>query len=379
MGRQTININDSATKMANDINANFGELYQGAGGGTVAGLPTKRVKVWDVMGRSGGGSGNPLDIPCNIKSGDKFYITRSQNGSNYQLLDVYFLDSQKSVSTRQTALQTNGSYVVTTGGWGEEVTATRDYAYIRINGYASSKINVYHYEDVFDMGNRWLDKKWLVIGDSISTEHADEAQIGYAELVAKALGMLRENIAASGKTSDYFIGSVNNWADDYDLITVMLGTNNHGYNIAVGSLSDNPSSGTFVGNMQLFYEQLRLKYPKSVIAFITPIKRYLPDGSVYINGLGLSTEPYAQAVRDICAHYSIPCIDIYNSIDPSTQTARDNFFLYSEAQGAHDGTHPNDLGHALFIAPIVEARLRDIAPFYFNDWEALAAEQETGE
>ena len=374
MAKKTININGTATQMVNDINSNFDELYQGAGGGgSVSGLPTKRVRVYDVIKRAwkSGGAGT-VQVPVTITAGTKYVIEKAEAGANWGNMTVAIAGG----SSTQTLLTTNVSQVVTSDkGFGEEIEATVDGTMFTIYSYQTGLINIYHYEDVPTTGaSRWLGKKWLVIGDSISTIHADEADVSYSELVAKSMYMHMENVAVSGKnTLNYIDGfSVNGrnykwdaFSTEYDLVTVMLGANDQGYNCPVGVIGDT-GTGTFIGRLKTLYNNLRGRYPKSVIAFITPIKRYTNSGEVYTNTQGLSTEPYAQAMRDVCNLYSIPCIDLYYCIDPSTQTARDNFFI--ESGGSHDGTHPNDVGHALFIAPIVEARLRDIAPFYFNDW-----------
>lgn len=372
MAKKTININGTATQMVNDINSNFGELYQGAGGGSAsASVPTKRVRVYDVIKRAGASS--TISIPCQIKAGTKYVVEKAEAGANWGNMTVRIAGG----TSTQTLLTTNVSQVVTSEkGFGEEIEATIDGTRFTVYSYPGGVINIYHYEDVPTPGaSRWLGKKWLVIGDSISTIHADEADVSYSELVAKSMYMHMENVAVSGKnTLNYIDGfSVNGrnykwdaFSTEYDLVTVMLGSNDQGYNCPVGVIGDT-GTGTYIGRLKTLYNNLRGRYPKSVIAFITPIKRYTNSGEVYTNAQGLSTEPYAQAMRDVCALYSVPCIDIYNAIDPSTQTARDNFFI--ESGGSHDGTHPNDVGHALFIAPIVEARLREIAPFYFNDWD----------
>lgn len=372
MAKKTININGTATQMVNDINSNFGELYQGAGGGSAsASIPTKRVRVYDVIKRTG--NTGTINIPCTIKAGTKYIVEKAEAGSNWGNITLSIAGG----SSTQTLLTTNVSGVVTSDkGFDEEIEATVDGTKFILYSYGPGIINIYHYEDVPTFGaSRWLGKKWLAFGDSLSTIHGDEAEVGYTELVARSLGMHMENVAASGKNTLNFIegfsanGRNYKWdafSAKYDLVTVLLGSNDQGYNCPVGVIGDT-GTGTFIGRLKTLYNNLRGRYSKSVIAFITPIKRYTNSGEVYTNAQGLSTEPYAQSVRDVCALYSVPCIDIYNAIDPSTQTARDNFFI--ESGGSHDGTHPNDVGHALFIAPIVEARLREIAPFYFNDWE----------
>lgn len=375
MAKKTISTSQSATQMVGDINDNFNELYEGAG--SAASVPTKQVKVYDVMTRSGGGIGKPKYIECNIKAGNKYIIEKSEAGSNWQYELVATTNNSK-VKVQELLRTVSGTTSI--GGYDIEIEATSDASYFSIESYNSGHVNIYHYEDVPTLGaTRWLGKRWLVFGDSITTEHIGLADHGYSELCAKSLGMQRENMAISGTTSVNWLqvtGAVRKaWSSyslDYDLITVMLGTNDQGYNCPIGSLNDAEYAkgaenvgASYIARLQLLYEKLRSMYPKSVIAFITPIKRYDVTNARYqTNALGLTTEPYAQAVKTVCDYYSIQCIDIFNTIDPSTEEARTNFFVSSS-----DGTHPNALGHELFIAPIVEARLREIAPFYFNDWE----------
>lgn len=366
MAKKTIQISGTATQMVGDINDNFVELYSRQT------IPTENIKVYDVMGRSGNGSGASIYVAADIKAGMKYYIEKGEVGTNWDYEIIKTTTSGK--SPVQTLLSTTGG-TTTVGGYNTEITATSDAAYFNIESYSSGKVNIYHYEDVPTLGaTRWLGKRWLVFGDSITTEHGSLASVGYAELVARSLGMYRVNVAVSGKNTLNYLegfadqGKTYKWdafSTKYDLVTVMLGANDQGYNCPVGTISDT-STSSFFGRIKMLYENLRGRYPKSVIALITPIKRYNANGDLYTNAQGLSTEPYAQAVVDVCKYYSIPCIDIYyNTIDPRTQTARDNFFCNA------DGTHPNALGHKLFIAPVIEARLRDIAPFYFNDWESL--------
>jgi lysophospholipase L1-like esterase len=245
--------------------------------------------------------------------------------------------------------------------------------------------------------NRWSGRKWLLIGDSISTEKEFFVTEGYGTYVAKSLNLNKTNIAVSGKTMSWGYNIIDSQSDDFDLVTVMLGTNNQGYNTGIGSLNDQyyldgdySTNNSFYAATQLFYEKLRRKYPKAVIAFITPIKRANEEGSgggsnepggdsltnvggYNTNALGLTTEPYAEAVKKVCQWYSIPCIDIFNTIDPRTKENRTRYFY---GTGSADGTHPNSLGHALFIAPVIEAELLRCAP-YFNVVDSWEFETET--
>lgn len=224
--------------------------------------------------------------------------------------------------------------------------------------------------------SKWYGKKWLCIGDSISTDSVDLATVGYAKLISRELGMTVTNVAVSGKTMSYFYNLIDNYPENYDLITVMLGANNHGYNCAIGQLNDDvytagthDSNNSFFAQAQLLYEKLRVKYPKSVIMFIGLIKRWNSDESLnnsdgfMINGVNKTTEDYSNALKEMCNWYSIPFVDVYNTIDPRSLINRQTFFCTET-----DGTHPNDLGHALFIAPVIRDAIIKHEPYFFNDW-----------
>ena len=228
--------------------------------------------------------------------------------------------------------------------------------------------------------NKWYGKKWLLIGDSISTDESQLAKDGYGKLISRELGMTLTNIAVSGKTMKDGYEWLDNMSDEFDLITVMLGTNNQGYNCAIGSLNDSyyqagtyNSNNSFYAQTQLMIEKLMTKFPKSKIIFLTPIKRTgcgddasHNDENGYFKKIA-TTKEYRDVIIDCCNYYSIPYIDLYNCIDPRTEVNRKLYFV--KADGS-DGTHPNDLGHALFLAPVIKNGIIRECPYYFNGWTA---------
>lgn len=228
--------------------------------------------------------------------------------------------------------------------------------------------------------NKWYGKKWLLIGDSISTDESQLAKDGYGKLISRELGMTLTNIAVSGKTMSWGYEQLDSLCDEFDLVTVMLGTNNQGYNCAIGSLNDTyyqsgqyGSNNSFYAQTQLMIEKLMTKFPKSKIIFLTPIKRtgcgdeaQYNDDNGYFKKLA-TTKEYRDVIIDCCNYYSIPYIDLYNCIDPRTEVNRKLYFV--KADGS-DGTHPNDLGHALFLAPVIKNGIIRECPYYFNDWTA---------
>lgn len=210
----------------------------------------------------------------------------------------------------------------------------------------------------------WAGKRCLVIADS----NGQYVRPGFAELVTRDLEMVLHNISAGGQVIAGGMGKLDLMDDQFDLILVMLGTNDQGYNNLLGTIAD--TTGSYYANLKAMIEKLKTKFPTSVVVMMTMLKRTAvgteasnnADG-FWVNAQGLTTEDYRDAVIEVCGLYSIPCIDLYNTIDLRTEADRK---LWALAIG--DGTHPNALAHAVKIAPVVKAGILAHTPYVFPEW-----------
>lgn len=351
---EELSISDNAEDFVDALNGNFDK----ASGGSYQ----RTVRVYDLMSVQSDDSNQQkmydetnLPVPVNIVKGRQYVIDKC-DCANPTLCVVQFYANS---AMKQKIDIDNIPF-------GTPFAATADCNRVGVRMYVSEllndRISMWHEETISTPPeSAWEGKKWLLFGDSITTEHADVANYGYGELTARQLLMQRENLSSSGKTEVDMYPFIAKCKGNYDVITVLLGTNDHGYSIEIGTLVDTengaalPSSinnaNNYYKRIQMFYSALKTKWPNAVIAFITPPKRYYNDGSLFINGLGLSTEPYADAVIAMCNYYGIPCIDIhhdtatYTAISGATAEDRQMYFFNA------DGTHPNELGHATFIVP----------------------------
>lgn len=215
--------------------------------------------------------------------------------------------------------------------------------------------------------SRWYGKSWLLVGDSISTEGGPYAPKGYGTYVANNLGLVKTNISVSGRTLKDAYDWINNTTTQYDLITIMMGTNDVPF---CGVLGDNSSKDntTIAGRVDMLIKLVRAKFPNAILAFFTPINRTKIENGVvtgnnsdgyYVGTVGnITYDQVDKVIRDKCALHNVPCLSLLNAIDPRTQELRTKYFM-----SATDGTHPNELGHAKFIAPLVNDFLEKIAPF----------------
>ena len=158
--------------------------------------------------------------------------------------------------------------------------------------------------------------------------------------------------------------------EDFDILTVMGGTNDFGQDRVIGKPTDvntddkdSSFTGTFYGGLNLLIPSLMTKFPKKRIVFITPVigkrknsesffnKAGSEDGM--INSNGNTIRDFANAIIDRCEYYGMPYIDLtmacgwnkYN-ISNYCQNEDENFI------------HPNENG-AIRMATFISSQLKN--------------------
>jgi hypothetical protein len=150
------------------------------------------------------------------------------------------------------------------------------------------------------------------------------------------------------------IGRYDIMDNDADIILVAAGTNDFQYNwTSIGTIEDN-TPNTFYGAVKLLCEGLLAKYLGKPIIFATPIKRCqtqttssditIHNGGNYgtidsENYYGKTLKEYGEIIKEVCARYSIPVIDLYaeSNLNPQLDSQTMLFDVYK--------THPTQLGH----------------------------------
>lgn len=210
---------------------------------------------------------------------------------------------------------------------------------------------------------RWFGKTWNSLGDSFSSLNK------YQPMVKGILGLTKVNNYGVGgstigkhPTLGYFQPMSERYAtmtDTTDLITVWGGVNDYGNGaygsqggLAIGSITDTTNT-TFKGALKILIEGLVTKYPTKKIAFITPIQMNEASSMQYKNGkkpnsLGHTLLDYSEAMKEVCAVYGIPCLDMYKTSGVNEKNI---------PTLTYDGLHPSDEGFAFLshkIAKFIE-------------------------
>lgn len=214
--------------------------------------------------------------------------------------------------------------------------------------------------------SRLKNKRWCVIGDSITERNARTSK-NYHDFVAQDVGgMTVYNYGISG--TGYFNRS--NVADlvtqtDIDIITVFLGTNDWGNQTEankkmLGSFLDTGTT-TISGCINTLLTDALTNFPTAKIGVLTPLPRLTNWGSnATDNDYGYTLEQLSALIKQYCNHYSIPCLDLYHASNlPVWVSAANNFYFTAPNNSIPDGLHPNDAGHRV-IADKVKSFLESI-------------------
>lgn len=199
-------------------------------------------------------------------------------------------------------------------------------------------------------------KKWLVVGDSI-TDQTGRANHNYHYYLAQMVGgMTIYNYGLSG-TGFFNRSDVASkiTQTDVDFISIFLGTNDWGNQIAsnqkqLGVFGDTGTT-TISGCINTTITGLIDIFPLIPLVIFTP----LPRGNNW--GLNGADNAYGYNLKDLvdllhqyATHYSLPILDLYaaSTLYPWNATANEYYFKPPEGSTyppVGDGLHPNDEGH----------------------------------
>ena len=187
-------------------------------------------------------------------------------------------------------------------------------------------------------------KRWLVLGDSISTGNGENDFYSFASepyhfILAKKYGMIVTNKSVSGYTTkNLYENKVNkiNIGREYtpDLITIFIGTNDCSYSVDL------------ITPYKAMLDKLKELYPLAKIGLICPIDRQdqhrnLPN--------------YVSYVENIAKEYNLPCLNMYKKEGWEFTNPEDiNTYTCVKSDGTHDGLHPNNLGHSILVNNHIE-------------------------
>lgn len=195
-------------------------------------------------------------------------------------------------------------------------------------------------------------KKYGALGDSIT--YGLTANINYGTIISDKLGLIFTNYGISGNrisSTDNDTNSspmcirYNNMASNLDIVTIMGGTNDYASQVPIGT-NDSEDIKTFKGALNVLCKGITEKYSGKIVGFVTPIQRKTDDRNIKLI-------EYVNAIKEICAKFSVPVLDLYNGGGITTIFSDNSNDLLS------DGLHPNDKGQYV-LARKIEGFIKNI-------------------
>lgn len=202
------------------------------------------------------------------------------------------------------------------------------------------------------------EKKWVVIGDSITEVNFRTNKNYHAYVSDNVGGMTVYNYGQSG--SGYYgrFNVASTVTQDPDYLTVFFGTNDWqnsdaGNTKPLGMFGDTDNT-TIAGCVYLCLSQLVSKFYNKRIAVFTPLPRSDNYGSnAAANARGFTLEQLAKVIKQTADHLSIPCLDLYHESNlPVWVYAGNQFYFTPPTGGSADGLHPNDEGHKIIARKV---------------------------
>lgn len=186
-----------------------------------------------------------------------------------------------------------------------------------------------------NLNYKYKDKKWYVLGDSISVggiyQNSVSGLCKMASVKTDALNGQLLRTMADRLTSEKLTG--------VDLVTVFGGTNDYGYSTKLGSINDTKTTNTFYGHCKKVIDKIHTLNPNANIVFITPLKRgKFENQPIYPakNNAGAGLNDYVNAIKDVCNQNNIKVIDLFST----SGIDENNLTRYTS-----DGLHPNTDGY----------------------------------
>lgn len=198
--------------------------------------------------------------------------------------------------------------------------------------------------------------KWVPIGDSITTMSTYRAVLsdyhGMTTICGGFQGGLQAGYA-SGENNCVLSIVDNIAAGTPDIVTIALGTNDHGNGCPIGSIDDDEDSQTpenfsFIGCYKKLVKTIYEKYDDVPIVLLTPFPKAGKDSK---NASGHTLTDYADAIKEIGAYYSLHVVDLYRNSGVPFGT------LASLAEYGGDGLHITKK-YGQIAAPVVAETMR---------------------
>ena len=270
-----------------------------------------------------------------VKGGSKVRVTTTTNWGNPYFGFKRADGTVISIETAPSGVQTLTNAIIDV-----PTNATK----IIVNSYAKYPLKIETLQP--NKEQKWDNKKWCVIGDSL-TDLNGRCYFHYYDYINMETGI---NIEYRGESdtgyakgieiNNAFYQRIPNIDGDADAITIFGSFNDLASGLPLGTKTD-ATNTTIGGCVNLCIDAIYNKTQLANIGIITPCpwEQYTPMGN------NASAVDYVNLLIEICEYRGIPYLDLFrcSNLRPWVESFRN--LTYKQDDG--NGTHPDDVGHKI--------------------------------
>lgn len=212
----------------------------------------------------------------------------------------------------------------------------------------------FYFRDITN--SKWADKKFLVIGDSISADYYGGYPKWVTDLLRDGLFLIN-NLTNDSIHATGFVARYSSTADDTFLTRLQThSASDFDYLILFGGINDfiqNINFDTFKTAVDAFFSYLASNwYGKRIIVF-SPLRTFQYGQN---NSVGHTQKEYIDYIKEVAKYYALPLLNLTDDSGffPYVETFKNQWTLMPDGQSTHDGVHPTETWEKEFLVPMVK-------------------------
>jgi hypothetical protein len=257
-------------------------------------------------------------------------------------------------------------------GWGGTITIGNHSLYFRgsmsatatANRYISRFVNTYHeYSQIpieeyikqkIIVGDNFINKKVLIIGDSISADYYGNYPKWATCLIND--GFLPTDTQNNSIHGTGFVARYNGQENDFiSRLTSIEDKDKFGLVIVFGGINDyiqSVPSDDFKAAVNHFFNYLVNNFVCARVVVLSPLHTF----QTWANAVGNKQEVYIDYIKDVARSYHLPICNLTDESGfyPEVVAFSNAWTLQPEGYESHDGVHPNEEYEKLFLAPMIK-------------------------
>lgn len=266
---------------------------------------------------------------------------------NNDLITISFLNDKYEVSVRGTVVYTiTLSAITNPDAQGFKVNQNMGIVLQKTRVSASGLVTfVPDWRFVAPLEGKFVNQRWNVLGDSITlgtgitTKYFDHVKTALLFSTVTNYGISGTEICTSGTFPTPFISRYASMDATATLISVLGGVNDFLHNAELGTFASRDNA-TFYGALHNLCAGLQTTFANAKYFFMTPLRTNGSNGNGEVaNTKGYKLVQYVNAIKEVCAYYCIPVLDLYTECGFTPDVSA------SKSVYMPDGLHPSEVGH----------------------------------